>query len=49
MKKLTNIIRLRISDETKQVLKGKKLSKYVREALLEKMEREFPDRFQCPF
>jgi len=49
MNKLKNIIRIRISDGTKDVLRGKNLSKYIREAMIEKMERDFPEKFQCPF
>lgn len=49
MKRLQHIVRVRISDEQKKLLAGKKLSKYVREALVEKMEREFADKFHCPF
>jgi len=40
MKRLTKIIRLRISDEELQALKGKNISRYIREAIVEKMHKE---------
>lgn len=49
MKRLTKIIRLRITDEEMRLLKSKGVSKYIREALREKMEKEFPELFVLPF
>jgi len=40
MKRLTKIIRLRITDEELQAIKGKNISRYIREAIIEKMNKE---------
>lgn len=49
MKRLTKIIRLRITEEESTILKGKNISKYIREALLEKLSKDYPTTYQIPF
>lgn len=49
MKKLPHIVRFRISEEQKKLLEGKNLSKYIREALNEKINNDFPESTKLPF
>lgn len=49
MKKLVKIIRFRMKESDLQLIKGRNTSKYVREAVLERLERDFPDSFKTPF
>lgn len=47
--KLKHVVRFRVSDEQLELMPAKRLSSYIRAALVEKLARDFPDSFKCPF
>lgn len=49
MKRLTKIIRVRITEEQANLLINKNVSNYIREALMVQLQKDFPRFFEVPF